>query len=63
MNKTLPERYLADLELPKSCALHLDRDASEELARVLGGIGAPTESFSLTARMEAASDDLREGWA
>jgi hypothetical protein len=41
--------------------MQVDRDASEELARMLGGIGTATESQSLTARMAAAIDDLSYG--
>jgi len=39
----------------------MDRDASDELARVLGGIGVPTESPSLTARLAGAIEDIGGG--
>jgi hypothetical protein len=44
-----------------SGALHLDLDACEDLARLLGGIGTPTESHSLSARLAAAIEDLGAG--
>jgi len=39
----------------------VDREACEDLARMLGGIGTPSESHALTARMVAAIGDLRDG--
>ncbi len=60
MNRTLPERHLPSLQ-PVTRGMQVDRDASEELARMLGGIGTATESQSLTARMAAAIDDLSYG--
>jgi hypothetical protein len=61
MNKNPPEWH-GSSQTGTGRPAHVDPDSSEELARVLGGIGTPTESHSLTARMEAAIDDIGGGY-
>jgi hypothetical protein len=61
MKKITALGHFPSLRTVKRGMQHLDRYASEELARMLGGIGTVTESRPLTARMAAALDDLGQG--
>ena len=58
MKESLLEVRKPSWQTSRHRPLPLDRDACEELARVLGGIGAPTEFRALAARLAAASEDL-----
>jgi len=61
MKKIFVERHASAQQSLPSGALHMDLDACEDLARLLGGVGTPTESHSLSARLAAAIEDLGAG--